>query len=195
MDASQGRDGAADAHGGETMTRIKQIAWTTLAVVFLAVSWAWEGLAPIVQAIIDLLPLRALKASASRLLDRLPPYPTLLVFLIPLGISEAIKIGSYVALAHRQFLIGGGLYLIAEIVRFGLAAYVWNLCRDKLLTIVWVAKLHGWLLRVHDWAGAQTAPIKAWITQALVEAGLVGDKAGLWLRVKALWRHARRKTA
>jgi hypothetical protein len=177
------------------VSRLKQIAWTILALIFLAVSWAWEALAPVVQATIDLIPLRAVKAWANRVLDRLRPYPTLLVFAIPLGLSEGIKIVSYVAFAHKQFMLGLVTYLLAEIVRYGLAAYIWNVCRDKLLSIGWVAKLHAWLLVAHDWANAQTAPIKAWIKQALVEAGLTSSDAGLWLRVKALWRYSRRKTA
>lgn len=177
------------------MIRAKQIAWTLLALTFLGLSWLWEALAPLVQAIVDVLPLRQLKAWANALLARLPPYPTLLVFLIPLALSEAVKIASFVAFARRQVVAGALIYLFAELVRFGLAAYVWNICRDKLLSIPWVAKLHEWLLQAHDWARRQTAPIKAWIRQALEDAGLAGGQAGLWKRIKALWRYSRRKTA
>lgn len=177
------------------LTRIKNIAWTALALLFLTISWVWEGLAPVVQAFVDLIPLRSLKAWASRILDRLPRYPTLLVFLIPLGLSEIVKIASYVALAHKQILIGGGLYLLAEVVRFGLASYVWNLCRDKLLTIPWLSKLHAWLLWLHASAAAQIAPFKDSVRRALLDAGVLGNGAGGWTKVKQFWRRARRKTA
>jgi hypothetical protein len=80
--------------------RAKQFAWTLLALVFLGVSWLWETFAPLVQAIIDLLPLRRLKAWAHAQLQRLAPYPTLLVFLIPLALSEVIKVISFVAFAR-----------------------------------------------------------------------------------------------
>jgi hypothetical protein len=173
--------------------RFKDMAWTALALVFLAVSWAWEVVAPLVQAIIDLLPLRRLKAWAHAFLESLPPYPTLLMFIIPLALSEVIKIVAFVAFARGQIFAGSLIYLFAEVVRFGLAAYVWAVCREKLLSIDWVARLHAWLLTVHDWAQAQIAPVKAWIRQALEEAGLTGGKAGLWLRIRALWRHARRQ--
>ncbi len=175
------------------MRSVKQIAWTTLALIFLAVSWLWETFAPLVQAIIDLLPLRRLKAWAHAVLEKLPPYPTLLVFLIPLALSEVIKVISFVAFARGQILAGVLIYLLAEVVRFGLAAYVWAVCRDKLLSIDWVARLHAWLLRMNDWAQRQIAPVRAWIRQALEEAGLVGSRAGIWARVRALWRHARRR--
>ena len=173
--------------------RVQKIAWTLLALIFLGVSWLWETFAPLVQAIIDLLPLRRLKAWTNAFLNKLPPYPTLLVFFIPLALSEVIKIVSFIAFARGQIFAGVLIYLFAEVVRFGLAAYVWAVCRDKLLSIDWVAKLHAWLLRVHDWAQVQIAPVRAWIRQALEEAGLVGGRAGLWARVKALWRHARRQ--
>jgi hypothetical protein len=177
------------------VTGLKKFLWTALALVFLGLSWLWEELAPIVQAIVDLLPLRRFKKWASRQLERLPAYVSLLVFLIPLGLSEGVKIVSFVAFAHGRIFSGALIYLLAEIVRFGAAAYVWKVCREKLLTIAWVAKLHGWLLIVHDWAQRQTAPIKEWIRSALVEAGLVGGRAGLWARLKALWRYSRRKAA
>jgi len=85
------------------------------------------------------------------------------------------------------------IYLFAEVVRFGLAAYVWAVCRDKLLSIEWVARLHAWLLRMNDWAQAQIAPVRSWIRQAWEEAGLAGGRAGLWARLKALWRYAQRQ--
>ena len=173
--------------------RAKQLAWTLLALVFLGVSWLWETFAPLVQAIIDLLPLRRLKLWAHAQLERLAPYPTLLVFLIPLALSEVIKVISFVAFARGQIFAGVLIYLFAEVVRFGLAAYVWAVCRDKLLSIEWVAKLHAWLLRMNDWAQAQIAPVRSWIRQAWEEAGLAGGRAGLWARLKALWRYAQRQ--
>lgn len=173
--------------------RAKQIIWTVLALLFLGLSWLWETFAPLIQAIVDVLPLRWLKAWANALLQKLPPYPTLLVFLIPLALSEVIKVVSFVAFARGQILAGVLIYLFAELVRFGLAAYVWSVCRDKLLSIDWVAKLHAWLLRMNDWAQMQIAPVKLWTRQALEEAGLAGARAGLWLRIKALWRHVRRR--
>jgi hypothetical protein len=177
------------------VTSLKRFLWTALALAFLGVSWLWDALAPIVQAIVDLLPLRRLKQWTNRQLERLPAPVMLLVFLIPLGLSEGVKIVSFIAFAHGRIVAGALIYIFAEIVRFGVAAYVWRVCREKLLTIAWVARLHEWLLSVHDWAQRQTAPIKEWIRRALVEAGLVGGKAGLWLRLKALWRYSRRKPA
>ena len=174
------------------MRQFKQIGWTALALVFLGVSWLWDTFAPLVQAIIDVLPLRRLKAWAHALLERLSPYGTLLVFLIPLVLSEIIKIIAFVGFARGQIFAGILIYLFAEIVRFGLAAYVWAVCRDKLLSIDWVARLHVWLLRLNDLAQRQIAPVRAWIRQALAEAGITGGTAGLWARIKALWRYARR---
>ena len=39
------------------MLRLKRILWTAVAVCFLAVSWLWDTLAPLIRAIIDLIPL------------------------------------------------------------------------------------------------------------------------------------------
>ena len=177
------------------MLRLKRILWTAVAVCFLAVSWLWDTLAPLFRAFFDLIPLERVKQAIIAFMDRLAPYPTLAVFLIPLVASEPIKLGSFWLFAQKQWVAGGTAFLFAEILRFGLAAFLFKACREKLLSISWFAKLYVLFTRAHAWAHAQVDPLKAQIRAALVEAGFIGGRGPLLRRLRALWRIARRGSA
>ncbi len=174
------------------MLRLKRTLWTILAVCFLAVSWLWDTLAPLIRAFLDLLPLERVKRAVIDFMDRLSPYPTLAIFLIPLVASEPIKLGSFWLFAQKQWFAGSATFLFAEILRFGLVAFLFTACKDKLLSIPWFKKLYELFVRAHVWAHAQVDPIKAKIRAALIEAGLIGGRGPLLRRLRALWRIARR---
>ena len=176
------------------MQRIGRFVVTLAALIFLGVSWAWERFHPLIQAIIDRIPLEALKRAIARFIAALPPYATLLLFLIPLIASEAIKLISYWLFAKRQFALGLVVYLIAEVLRFGLVAFVFRTCRDKLLSIGWFARLYLWTLGIHDWAKAKAAPVLQEVRAALHAAGFGGRRGSLTRKMSALWRYARDRT-
>ena len=177
------------------MLRVKRILWTIAAVCFLAVSWLWDTLAPLFRAFFDLIPLERVKRAIIAFMDNLAPYPTLAIFLIPLVASEPIKIGSFWFFAQKQWLAGASTFVFAEVLRFGLVAFLFSACKDKLLTIPWFARLYALFVRIHEWAHHQVDPLKAQIRAALVEAGLIGGKGPLLRRLRALWRIVRRKSA
>ena len=174
------------------MRRLKRIVWTFVAVCFLAVSWLWDTLAPLVRALIDLIPLERAKQAVVRFMDRLSPYPTLIVFLIPLVATEPVKIFAFWLFAKHQWLAGVLTFASAEILRFGLVAFLFKSCKDKLLSIGWFARLYAWFVRAHEWAHEQVDPVRRSIRAALVESGLIGGRGPLWRRLTALWRITRR---
>jgi hypothetical protein len=175
--------------------RLKRILWTLLAVCFLAASWLWDTLAPLIRAFVDLIPLERVKRAIIAFMDRLAPYPTLAVFLIPVVASEPIKLGSFWLFAQKQWLAGSAAFLFAEILRFGLAAFLFKACKEKLLSIPWFRRLHDLFARAHVWAHEQVDPLKAKIRAALIESGLIGGRGPLLRRLRALWRIARRGSA
>ncbi len=168
--------------------------WTALALVFLGLTWLWEALAPLVAALVARIPLERVKAAIARFLDRLPPYPTLLVFLIPLVASELVKAFAIVLFAKKLIVLGALTYLFGEVVRFALVAYLFQLCRDKLLSIPWVLWCYERLIAAHHWAKAQVEPLRAFIAEALREAGLSGRPGRFLDKVAAVWRLARRRS-
>src|SRR6476620_6459394 len=110
--------------------------------------------------LLELIPLERLKQAVLRFIDRLPPYPTLFLFLIPIVVIEPVKIGSLWLFAHKRWIAGVVSYAGAEVLRFGLVAFLFKACRDKLLSISWFARLYEIFVRVHEWAHEQVDPIK-----------------------------------
>lgn len=174
------------------MHRFKRTLWTILALTFLGVSWLWERLHPLVRWIIDQIPLEGVKRAVARFMDRLPPYPTLIIFLVPLVALEPGKILAVWLFARGQWLAGVAVYVATDVIRLGLVSFLFNTCRDKLLSIAWFARLYALFVHAHEWAHAQVAPLKAAIRKALEDAGLLHNRASLWRKVAALWGYARR---
>ena len=174
------------------MNRLKRILWTLLALAFLATSWFWDFVARPVRWLVAHIPLERLKDAVARWLDRLAPYPTLFVFLVPLIALEPGKIVALWLFAKQQWLAGLATYAVTDLLRLGLVAFLFKTCREKLLSIGWFATLYGWFMRVHEWAHAQVEPVKAAIRRALAEAGLTGHSGELGRKVAALWAHARK---
>ena len=181
--------------GGQSLPRLTRILWTLLALAFLAVSWLWDALAPLVRAVLMHIPLEGLKRAVIRFMDRLQPYPTLFVFLIPIVVIEPFKIRSLWLLAKGEILVGLFVSGAAEILRFGLVAFLFKTCKDKLLSIPWFAKAYALFVAAHDWAHRQVEPLRRWIRDALLEAGLQPGQGSFVRRVRALWRHARRRSS
>ena len=58
--------------------------WIVLALLFLAEAWLWDHLEPIVARVVNLIPWGRLKLRLAALIEDLPPWATLIVFVIPL---------------------------------------------------------------------------------------------------------------
>jgi hypothetical protein len=174
------------------MRRFKRALWTTLALIFLGVSWLWEQLRPPIRWVIDRIPLEAVKRAIARFMERLPPYPTLIIFLVPLIALEPAKIVALWLFAKGQWLLGVATYIGTDVLRLGLVSFLFNMNKDKLLSIGWFKTLYEWFTWAHEWAHNQVAPLKAAIRQALEEAGLLGGRGAILRKLAAIWRFARK---
>src|SRR5882762_4542801 len=148
------------------MHRFRRIVWTIVALIFLALSWVWDHLHPIISFIIGLIPLEGLKAAVRRYMATLSPYPTLIVFLIPAVVHEIMKVVALFLFHKHQWMAGAAMYIAADVIGIALVAFLFETCRDKLLSIPWFAWCYSWFDKAHHWARAQVAPIKAHIQQA-----------------------------
>jgi hypothetical protein len=174
------------------MPSFKRFFRTLIALIFLAIFWIWDRLHPIIRWIIDYIPLAGLKRAVARFMEQLSPYPTLLIFLIPLIAVEPGKIFALWLIAKGQWLLGVATYIFVDVLRLGLLSFLFNTSRDKLLSIDWFRRLYLIFVRAHDWARAQIAPLKEAIAKVLRDAGFVRDRGSLWRGVVILWRHARK---
>jgi len=177
------------------MRRLRRVLWTIVALIILGLSWLWDHLHPIIAFIIGLIPLEGLKEQVRRFMARLRPYPTLIVFLIPAVVHELMKVVALFLFHKHQWVAGAAMYVAADVIGLALVAFLFETCKEKLLSIPWFAWCYARFEAAHLWARAQVAPIKAHIHQALVEAGLVGGRGGVIAKLSAIWRYARRRSA
>ncbi len=103
--------------------------------------WLWEHL-KILTAWVAKLPL--FKWS-ERLIQRLPPYPTMAVFLLPGAVLFPVKLGAVWLMTQGQVLLGIGVIVAAKVVGTAVVARLYVICQPKLMTIGWFARLHDWL--------------------------------------------------
>src|SRR3954470_23305749 len=106
-------------------------------------------------------------------IERLSPYATLALFLIPVAIIEPLKIYALYLMGLGHVLGGVLTLVVAKIVGVGLAERLFAISRDKLLSIRWFA----WCF---ERAVAFKTVVHDWITQSQI-----------WLLAKRLAAHSR----
>ena len=131
-----------------------------LRSLFLFEAWLWSHLAPIVAWIVARIPLREIKARVAGWIEHLPPYATLLVFLIPVVVLFPLKLIGLWMLAHGSWLGAVTTLAAAKVISTGLTAFIFDLTRDKLLQMAWFRRLYELVLRLLAKAHALVDPIK-----------------------------------
>ena len=105
----------------------------------------------------------------ARLIVRLPPYGALLFFLIPLAVVEPLKIVAVDQIAHGHLFRGIMAFAVLKFVGLGLVAFIFDLTREKLLTIGWFKRFFDWVVMWRDKAHNFIAPYKAAARAALAD--------------------------
>ncbi len=149
------------------MRRLLKPLWILLALVFLFEAWLWDHLWPIVRRIVDLVPWRRLKQRLAAAIERLPPYATLLVFLIPVVLLLPLKLLGVWLLAHGSWVGAMTVLALAKLISMGVTAFIFELTRPKLLQLAWFRWLYEHMLVWLAWAHALVDPIKHAIKRRL----------------------------
>lgn len=95
-------------------------------------------------------------------LHRLPPYPTLGLFLVPFVVLEPFKIVGLWLMATGRFQSGLIMLAIAHVASIVLVERLFHATRDKLLTIPWFAAGYRWVMRLYDWSLGRLRRTEAW---------------------------------
>lgn len=128
------------------------VVWVLVDDLFRAV------VVPAVNRLARLGLLRRIEA----LVARLPPYPTLALFLIPLAVIEPCKIyGLYLIGTGHPFL-GILSFAAAKVIGVGLAERLFAVSRDKLLSIGWFRRAYDRLVAVKDRVHAYLRTTRWW---------------------------------
>jgi hypothetical protein len=162
--------------------KISRVVMFAFALVFLFETWIWGGLVALAHKLLGLIPWVALKARIVVVIDLLPPLAALLLFGIPLVVSEVGSFFSVIMVATGHLLVGGCLYVAMKIVGLGLVAVIFDLTRSKLMSIPWFVFVYGNFLVFHEFAHRLVARYKTAALASLVE---------FRQRVRAYWARVR----
>jgi hypothetical protein len=151
----------------DMMRRLLQPIWILLAIIFLIEAWLWDHLEPIVAAVVAALPLRAFKAWLAERVDSLSPAMTLIVFIVPVIPLFPLKLVGFWLLAHEYWTSAILTIIFAKFLGVGVAAFVFDVTRPKLLEMAWFEKLYEFVLALRARAMALVEPIKLRILDML----------------------------
>jgi hypothetical protein len=177
--------------------RLKHALLTFAAVVFLIEAWLWDKTILLGRWVARHIPWQEFKDAVTRLIERLPPYGALLLFLIPVAVIEPLKIVAIDQIAHGHLLRGALAFVVLKFVGLGLIAFIFDLTREKLLTIGWFARFYAFVIYWRDKAHDFVAPYKAAVIARLSAlkhsidaAGGKGGVLGMLARLRARVRKA-----
>src|SRR6202012_205393 len=154
------------------MRRLLQPIWVLLAIIFLIEAWLWDHLEPIVAAVVALIPLRPFKQWLVERVDTLSPAMTLVVFIVPVIPLFPLKLVGLWLLTHEYWISAILTIIFAKLLGVGVAAFVFDVTRPKLLQMGWFEKLYDFIIELRARANALVDPIKLRIKQIL---GVAGD--------------------
>ena len=149
------------------MRRLLQPFWVLLAVIFLIEAWLWDHLEPIVARVVALIPLRAFKQWLSDRVDTLSPAMTLIVFIVPVIPLFPLKLVGLWLLTHEYWLSAIATIIFAKFLGVGVAAFIFDVTRPKLLEMQWFETLYEFIMGLRAKAAALVNPIKVRIVEAL----------------------------
>ena len=149
------------------MRRLLQPIWVLLAVIFLIEAWLWDHLEPIVAAIVALIPLHSFKRWLAERVDTLSPAMTLLVFIVPVIPLFPLKLLGIWLLAHHYWISAVLTIVFAKFLGVGVAAFIFDVTRPKLLQMQWFEKLYQFILALRAKANVLVDPVKLRIKRVL----------------------------
>jgi hypothetical protein len=109
------------------------------ALVLLLEQWTWKVGARIAAVFARLPPLRALEA----LVRRLPPYPALCVFALPVLLLLPVKLLALMAIARGFPVSGIAGFVLAKLGGAVIVTRLYTLTLPALLTLGWFARWHN----------------------------------------------------
>jgi hypothetical protein len=153
------------------------------ALVFLFETWIWGSVVAAVGALATLIPWDAFKAEVQRQVNRLPALVALVLFGVPLLVNEFGSLFCVILMATGHFLSGAVGYIFIKVVGLGLLAVIFDLTREKLMTLPWFVVAFDKFQTLHDFASRLVAPYRK---AALAHLRDLSERArAYWVRMAA----------
>jgi hypothetical protein len=160
------------------------------AIVILVETWIWEHVGPWVRRFVEILPFKALKQAILDGIQRLPPYATLAVFAVPVAVLFPFKLAALALIAGGHVIPGFLIFGLAKVVGVGVAAFLFEACKPKLMQIPLFVRLYtlwnGWIVWAHHYIDPVKARIRGYTR--LLRGGRSGRAFRLLMRFRRLKR-------
>jgi hypothetical protein len=153
------------------MRRLLQPLWVLLAIIFLIEAWLWDHLEPVVARLVALIPLTTFKEWLADRVDALSPAMTLIVFIVPVIPLFPLKLVGFWLLTHEYWLSAILTIIFAKFLGVGVAAFIFDVTRDKLLEMDWFETIYEFIMDLRAKATALVDPVKLRIKDVLVGDG------------------------
>jgi hypothetical protein len=170
------------------LRRILQPLWVLLALIFLVEAWLWDHLEPIVARVVAWIPFRAFKIWLAERVDTLSPAMTLIVFVVPLIPLFPLKLIGLWLLMHEYWVTAVLTIIFAKLLGVGVAAFIFDVTRPKLLQMAWFEKMYGWVMAMRARAREIVDPIIRRIKDAMG-----ADRGGWSSRLLRMVQHFRKR--
>jgi hypothetical protein len=171
---------------------LSKIFWYALAILFLIETWIWDHVKDWLKRLEIALGLERLEFWLTDLVARLTPQLTLALFAVPMIAVLPFKFATLALFAQGHFFTGIVFVFLVKSLTLGVEAFLFDICRDKLLQMPWFAQLYSMVLDWRAWALALVRPLQL---RALAQlrrlrdsafALLAGEGAGLVQKVAQL---------
>jgi len=170
------------------LRRILQPLWVLLALIFLIEAWLWDHLEPVVARVVAWIPFRTFKVWLAERVDTLSPAMTLIVFIVPVIPLFPLKMFGLWLLANEYWVSAVVILVVAKFLGLGVAAFIFDVTRPKLLQMAWFQKLYDFVMAVRAKAHAIVDPIKLRIKEAMR-----ADRRGWSARLLRMIQHFRKR--
>jgi hypothetical protein len=141
------------------LKKLTRAFWVVLAVLFLIEAWLWDHLEPVVARLVAYIPWQGLKLALTRLIDRLSPQATLIVFATPFVLLLPLKFLEFFLIVKQQWIGAIVVLVAAKLVGLGITAFIFEVTKDKLLQMAWFRKVYDFFIWLRAWAHEKVDPI------------------------------------
>lgn len=131
-----------------------------LAVAFLFETWVWRWLVVFARALAGLLPWVRFRDAARRKVARAPALIAVVLFGVPLLVAEGGAFFSVVTMATGHVVAGMALYVLMKIFGLALIPVIFEITREKLMTLAWFVWAYQKFEGLHALAARFVAPYR-----------------------------------
>jgi hypothetical protein len=87
-----------------------------------------------------------LLSKVRRFVERLGPYQSLVLLVIPVGLVEPLKLVGVAVAGEGHWITGTAMIIVAYAASLLLVERLFAMVKPKLLTLLWFAQLWGWFV-------------------------------------------------